>query len=206
MFYSRDGFIESAERSMRSVWRLTAMIAVVMGFAIPLASPVVAQGAVVVGDDCSAVASQGNGRLHEGNGKSLQQAEADAISKCRASARFPGTCEIETAHCNIARNPAAISHHRWIDRLRQKKISVNWESGLAATVIHLLWIWHIVSQKTLALPAKAGLGFGIPIIQGVLAYVLGSDGEIGVLELPIFALPLGLGELVASVSLKRRSK
>jgi hypothetical protein len=56
-----------------------------------------------------------------------------------------------------------------IDGLRQKNISVNWESGLVAAVIHLLWIWHIVSQKTLALPAKAGLGFGVPVIQTVLA-------------------------------------
>jgi hypothetical protein len=36
--------------------------------------------------------------------------------------------------------------------------------------------------------------------------VLGSDREIGLLELPIFAVPLGLGELVASVGFKRRSE
>jgi len=75
-------------------------------------------------------------------------------------------------------------------RSRQKKISVNWESGFFAAVIHLGWIWHIFSQKKLAQPAKAGLGFGVPIVQAALAYVLGSDGEIGLLELPIFALPI----------------
>jgi hypothetical protein len=142
----------------------------------------------------------------EGSGRSAQQAQANALSKCRASARYPRTCEIETAYCNIARNPGTTSNYRWIDRLRQTKIPANWESGFAAAVIHLLWIWHIVSQTTLALPAKAGLGFGVPVVQAVLAYVLGSDGEIGLLELPIFALPLGLGELVASFSLRRRSE
>jgi hypothetical protein len=205
-FYSRDGFIKSAERSMQSLWCLAPAVALTIGFAIPLAPSALAQEAVVVGDNCSAVARQGNGQLHEGSGRSLQQAQADAMSKCRASARYPRTCEIETAHCNIAQNPGAISNDRWIDGLRQKKIPVNWESGFAAVVIHLLWLWHIVSQKTLALPAKAGLGFGVPVIQAVLAYVLGGDGEIGLLELPIFALPLGLGELVASVSFKRRSE
>jgi len=191
---------------MRSSWRLALTTAIVIGSTIPLAPPALVQGAVAVSDDCSAVARQGNGRFHEGSGKSLLQAEADAISKCRASARHPFRCVIETAHCNIAQKSGAISNDRWIDGLRQKKIPVNWQSGLVAAFIHLLWVWHIVSQKTLALPAKAGLSFGVPVIQTLLAYVLGSDGEIGLLELPIFALPLGLGQLVASVSIKRRSE
>jgi hypothetical protein len=183
------------------------MLAVVIGFAFPR-TLAVAQGPVAVGGDCFAMAMRADRSSYEGRGNSVQQAEADAKSKCRATARVPDNCVIVfgQSHCNIALKPGAAGDQRFIDELRQKKISVNWESGLVAAVIHLFWIWHIVSQKTLALPAKAGLGFGVPVIQAVLAYVLGSDGEIGLLELPIFALPLGLGELVASVSFKRRSE
>jgi Domain of unknown function (DUF4189) len=192
---------------MRLFWRLALMFVVAIAFAIPRARAV-AQGSVAVSDDCFAVAMRADRSSHAGSGKSLQQAEEDAISKCRAHAKYPDNCVIVigTAHCNIAEKQGAASDQRWIDGLRQKKISVNWESGLVAAVIHLFWIWHIVSQKTLALPANAGLGFGVPVVQAALAYVLGSDGEIGLLELPIFALPLGLGELAASVSLKRRSE
>jgi hypothetical protein len=164
----------------------------------------VAQGPI--GDGCFAVARQGNGQIHLGGGKSLQEATADAMSKCFASARYPNTCQIiDRAYCNIPPKPRATSNHPWIDGLRQTKIPVNWTSVLVAAGVHLLWIWHIISQKTLAVPAKAGLGVGVLAIQSVLAYVLGSDGDIALLELPIFALPLGLGELVASVSFKRRS-
>jgi hypothetical protein len=144
------------------------MLAVVIGFAIAWA-PAVAQGPVAVGDNCFAVATRFDRSIHNRSGTSLQQAEADALSKCRANAYCPLTCRIVTSRCNAAQKPEAISDQRWIDGLRQKKISVNWESGLVAAVIHLLWIWHIVSQKTLALPAKAGLGFGVPVIQTVLA-------------------------------------
>lgn len=189
---------------MRSLWRLSLTIVVVIGFAIPLAPPaVVAAG---VGDDCSAVAKRLDRKPYEGSGKSLEQADLDAISKCAAGAPNPDNCTIETHHCNATSTAGATSNQRWIDGLRQKKIPVNWESVLVAATVHLLWIWHIVSQNTLAVSAKAGLGFGVPLIQDVLAYVLGSDGEIGLLELPIFALPLGLGELVASFSFKRRSE
>jgi hypothetical protein len=190
---------------MRLPWRLALMFAMAIGFAITRA-PAVAQRPVALGDDCSAVATRHDGTLHKGSGKLLQQAEVNALSRCRASAALPWTCRIVTSDCNIPRKPEATGNQRWIDGLRQKKISINWESGLVAAVIHLFWIWHIFSRETLAQPAKAGLGFGVPVIQAVLAYALGSDGEIGLLELPIFALPLGLGELVASVSLKRRSE
>ena len=144
------------------------MLAVVIGFAIAWA-PAVAQGPVAVGDNCFAVSTRFDRSIHNGSGTSLQQAEADALSKCCANAYYPLTCRIVTSRCNAAQKPEAISYQRWIDGLRQKNISVNWESGLVAAVIHLLWIWHIVSQKTLALPAKAGLGFGVPVIQTVLA-------------------------------------
>jgi hypothetical protein len=90
--------------------------------------------------------------------------------------------------------------------LRQKNIPVNWTFVFGAAVIHLLWIWHIFSQKMLALPTKEGLVFGVSVIQAILGSVLGSDGEIALLEIPIFTLPLGLGELVACASLKRRSE
>jgi hypothetical protein len=190
---------------MRLPWRLALILAVVIGVAIPLALAV-AQGPVAVGDNCFAVATRWDHSVHNGSGKSLLQAEADALSKCRAYAYDPSTCRIVRSHCDAAQKSGAVNDHRWVDDLRQKKISVNWESGLVAAIIHLAWIWHIFNQKTLAQPAKAGLGFGVPIIQAGLAYVLGSDGEIGLLELPIFALPLGLGELVASVSIKRRSE
>jgi hypothetical protein len=187
---------------MRLSWRFVLMLALLLGFALPRVP------AVAVGDDCFALAMRANGFSHQGRGKSLQQAEADAISRCRAAALHPNTCVIVIgqSHCDTAQKPAATSDHRFIDDLRHKKISVNWETGFFATVVHLGWIWHIFSQKTLKQPAKAGLGFGVPIIQAVLAYVLGSDGEIGLLELPIFALPLGLGQLVVSVTVKRSSE
>jgi hypothetical protein len=192
---------------MRLLWRLVPMLAVLIGFNFPQATAV-AQGPVAAGNDCFALAMRAIGPPHEGRGKSLKQAEANALSNCRANAKFPDNCVIVIgkSYCNTAPNPEATSDHRFIDELRQKKITVNWESGFVAVVIHLAWIWHIFGQKTLAQPAKAGLGFGVPIIQAALAYVLGSDGEIGLLELPIFVLPLGLGQLVASVSLKRSTE
>jgi hypothetical protein len=190
---------------MRLPWRLALIFAVVVGIAVPRALAV-AQGPVAVGGNCFALATRWDHSVHNGSGKSLQQAEADALSNCRAYAYDPSTCRIVRSHCDAAQKSGATGDHRWVDELRQKKIPVNWASGLVAAIIHLAWIWHIFSQKTLARPAKAGLGFGVPVIQAALAYVLGSDGGIGLLELPIFALPLGLGELVASVSFKRRSE
>lgn len=54
------------------------MLAVVIGFAIAWA-PAVAQGPVEVGDNCFAVATRFDRSIHNGSGKSLQQAEADAL-------------------------------------------------------------------------------------------------------------------------------
>jgi hypothetical protein len=189
---------------MRSLWRLALTIAAVVGFAIPLTPPAVAEGTIAVGGGCYALAIQGNGYVHSGSGQSLQQATTDAMSQCIASARHPDTCRIiDTPYCD---KPGATGNHPWIEGLRQTKIPIKWWSVLFAAAAHLLWIWHIISQKALPLPAKAGLGSGVFVIQAILAYVLGgSDGEIGLLELPIFVLPLGLGEFVASVSLRRRS-
>ncbi|SDT61411.1 hypothetical protein [Bradyrhizobium canariense] len=190
---------------MRSLWRLALTTAAAIGFAILLALPAAVVGAVADEGDCFAVARQGNGELHTGTGRSLQQAKAEAMSICTKVARYPGKCAIVRVHCDIAPESAAASNHPFIDGLRQTKVPVNWTSGLVAAAIHLIWIWHIVSQKTLGVPEKAGLGLGVPVVQAILAYALGSDGEVGLLELPIFALPLGLGEFVASISLKRHS-
>jgi|HubBroStandDraft_4_1064222.scaffolds.fasta_scaffold533197_2 hypothetical protein len=63
---------------MRSPWLLALMLAVVIGFAIAWA-PAVAQGPVAVGDNCFAVATRFDRSIHNGSGKSLQQAEADAL-------------------------------------------------------------------------------------------------------------------------------
>jgi hypothetical protein len=63
---------------MRSPWLLALMLAVVIGFAIAWA-PAVAQGPVEVGDNCFAVATRFDRSIHNGSGKSLQQAEADAL-------------------------------------------------------------------------------------------------------------------------------
>jgi hypothetical protein len=60
---------------MRSPWLLALMLAVVIGFAIAWA-PAVAQGPVAVGDNCFAVATRFDRSIHNGSGKSLQQAEA----------------------------------------------------------------------------------------------------------------------------------
>jgi hypothetical protein len=154
---------------MRLPWRVALIFAVVIGIA-DWRALAVAQGPVAVGD-CFAVATRRDHSVYHGSGKSLQQAGADALSQCRAYAYDPSTCRIVTSHCDAAQKSGAISDHRWIDDLRQKKISVNWASGLIAAIIHLGWIWHIFSQKTLAQPAKAGLGFGVPVIQAALAYV-----------------------------------
>jgi hypothetical protein len=186
---------------MRSLGRLALTITAIVCVAISLGSAAEAQGTTAVGDSCFAKAMQGNGLIHKGSGDSLQQATADALSKCQASALYPDTCRIIGRHCN---DPGATSNPL-IDRLRQTKIPVKWWSVLSATVLHLLWLWHIISQKTLGVRTKAGVGSGVVVVQAVLAYLLGSDGEIGLLELPIFVLPLGLGEFVASVSLRRRS-
>jgi hypothetical protein len=88
-------------------------------------APAVAQGPVAVGDNCFAVATRFDRSIHNRSGTSLQQAEADALSKCRANAYYPLTCRIVTSRCNAAQKPEAISYQRWIDGLRQKSISVN---------------------------------------------------------------------------------
>jgi hypothetical protein len=49
---------------MQSFGRLAPAIALAIGFVIHLAPSAVAQGTVLVGDNCSAVARQGNGELH----------------------------------------------------------------------------------------------------------------------------------------------
>jgi hypothetical protein len=59
---------------MRSPWLLALMLAVVIAWA-----PAVAQGPVAVGDNCFAVATRFDRSIHNGSGKSLQQAEADAL-------------------------------------------------------------------------------------------------------------------------------
>jgi hypothetical protein len=186
---------------MRLLWHFALPFAVVMGLTVSPALPAVAQGEI-----CFAKAMRGNGDLDEGTGKSQREAAADAISKCRATAWYPDTCRIVTSHCHAAPKLGGTNSHRWIDGLRQTKIPINWQSGLVAAAIHLLWIWHIVSKSALAVPTKAGLSLGVPIIQAALIYVLGSEGDIGLLELPIFVLPLGLGEFVASVGFKRHLK
>jgi hypothetical protein len=96
---------------MRSPWRLALTLAVVIGFAIAWA-PAVAQGPVAVGDNCFAVATRFDRSIHNGSGTSLQQAEADALSKCRANAYYPFTCRIVTSRCNAAQKPEAISDQR----------------------------------------------------------------------------------------------
>jgi hypothetical protein len=63
---------------MRLPWRLALILAVVIGVAIPLALAV-AQGPVAVGDNCFAMATRFDRSIHNGSGKSLQQAEADAL-------------------------------------------------------------------------------------------------------------------------------
>jgi hypothetical protein len=83
------------------------------------------------------------------------------------------------------------------------KIPINWWTGLTAAGAQLLWLWHFIRQTALGAPAKAGLGVGVLTVQGILAYLLGSEGEIGLLEVPIFVLPLGMGELVANLSFRR---
>jgi hypothetical protein len=218
---------------MQSLWRLTLTIAVAIGFAIRLAPPAAAAGSVAGGYRCSAEARQGIGWIHPGKGDSPLQAEARAMSKCRAWAWHPETCQIVESHCRPPPpgpraptvKPAIVAcvsppttpspstdtdwrtiGHRWVDGLRQKEIPINSASLSVAALIHLLWIWHIISFKTLAKPVKAGLGLGVLIVQTIFASLLGSDGEIPLLELSVFSLPLGLGELVASLSLKRRSE
>ena len=191
---------------MRLSWRFVPMLVVVIGFAFPSAVAM-AQGSAVGGDDCFALAMRHDRTQHQGKGPSRSQAEADAMKKCRATAVRPETCRIVigTTHCNEAQQSSPTSDHRLIDDLRQKKVSV-WQFGFVATVIHMLWLWHLFSQKLLPQSAKAGLGSCVVAIQVALSYVLGSDGDIALLELPIFVLPLGLGQLVASVSLKRSSQ
>jgi hypothetical protein len=225
---------------MRSRWRLAMTIAAVIGFAIMLAPPDVAEGAVAV-YRCSATATRFDKSVHHGSGKSgvrdmaLGQAIDNAMWDCTRFAWRPFTCHIiGTPNCDIVLAPrptftpvgqpgaaaerqpgaaaaerqpgAAPAPQRLIDVMRQKKIPINGANVLVAVAIHLLWVWHIIGQKMLAVPVKAGLGFGVTVIQALLAYVLGSEGEIALLELPIFVLPLGFGELVACVSFKRRSE
>jgi hypothetical protein len=188
---------------MRLTWRLALMLAMAIGLAFPRAVAR-AEQPLTVGDDCFAWATRADGSSYEGRGKSPQLAKADAISKCYAARSHRGLCGIAVGSVNCNGASQATNDHRFVDELREKKVSV-WNFGLVGVVTHLLWLWHF-SQKTLAKPAKAGLGAGVTVIQAALLYLLGGDGEIGLLELPIFVLPLGLGELVASVSFKTKSE
>ena len=213
---------------MRLPWRLALMFAVAIGFANAPAA--VAQGPIAVGDDCVAWATRHDRSMHMGSGTSPQQAEAYALWDCKHALR-PWTCRIVKSYC-IQHTPVPItsptvapsipithqtttspipvtppkgvaSGQPWMGELRQKKFPI-WNFGLLAVVTHIFWLWHF-SQKTLAQPVKAGLGSGVTVVQAILLYLLGGDGEIGLLEIPIFALPLGLGEFVASFSFKHKS-
>ena len=96
---------------MRLLWPLALTIAAVIGIAIPFA-----QEAIAANYDCTAVARQGNGWTHSGGGKSLAEAEANALFSCRTLAKYANTCVIQTSHCNTAPTTGATDNQRWIVR------------------------------------------------------------------------------------------
>jgi Domain of unknown function (DUF4189) len=153
---------------------------------------------------CFAVARRRGGWIFPATSRSLTDAEADVLRQCRGPGIRPFICSIEKSDCDATSGIEKTKNHLSADRLRQVKIPINWWTGLTAAGAQLLWLWHFIRQTALGAPAKAGLGVGVLTVQGILAYLLGSEGEIGLLEVPIFVLPLGIGEFVANLSFRRR--